>query len=90
MRLIEKLFQMLDDESVYSNPFESAEVNKKRDDFCKKYIDTADKPYDLQEDMWECFIGALMAEREQAFKVGYATAVKLLFQGGIEKCAILR
>lgn len=85
MEIIEKLFQMVNDDNIYSNPFETAEVNNTHETFCKKYIYTTKELKDGQNDMWECFVEALAAERKQAFRVGYNTAVKLIFSGGVRK-----
>lgn len=80
MEIIDKLFQMINDDEVCLNPFEtSSEVKRTYDAFCQKYIYTTKEIKDGQDDMWECFIKALSSERKQAFKVGYNTAVKLFF-----------
>ncbi len=83
MDILEQLYQMVNEDNVYDNPFETHRTNETHDTFTNKYIYTTRELQDGQNDMWECFVEALQAEREQAFKVGYNTAIRLIFSGGV-------
>lgn len=82
MDILEQLYQMVNEDNVYDNPFETHKTNETHDTFANRYIYTTRELQDGQNDMWECFVEALQAEREQAFKVGYNTAIRLIFSGG--------
>lgn len=51
----------------------------KRDEYMEKYIFTTNLTKNKQLEAEEDFMGVVLEEREQAFKLEFNTAVKLLF-----------
>lgn len=54
----------------------------KRDEYMEKYIFTTNLTKNKQLEAEEDFMNVVLEEREQAFKLGFNTAVKLLFANG--------
>ena len=79
MDILDALFFTINSESVRFNPFETKEINDAYNNFADKYIYTTKELQPQQNDIFECFADTLSTERENAFKVGFRTAIKLIF-----------
>lgn len=77
MDALTKLYYSINDDEKALNPFERGEAELHYNAFCKKYIDII-KGYDEQNQEWEDLMKILASEREQAFKIGFKTAVSLI------------
>lgn len=83
MDMIDRLFKMLDCDNAVSNSFQTAEGDRMIDEFHKRYICNRGKLKN-QNEMFDCFMEVIVNERMQAFKVGFKTAVKMIFLGSMD------
>lgn len=77
--ILTQIFNALDVVDNADNPFVTRKTTIPYEQFCKKYLSFDKENYDLHDEMWEDLVQALTAEREQAFNVGYTTAIKQIF-----------
>lgn len=78
--MLNKIFYAINAEDEADNPFETFQTNAPFDAFNKKYINPLEKS-NLEQcnNMFFDLGDVVNAERERAFKVGYSTAIKLIF-----------
>lgn len=78
--ILDQIYKAINVEEKPDNPFETSQTDTPHEAFYKEYIKPLEET-DLTRcnDMWLAFGKALCAEREQAFKVGYTTAIKQIF-----------
>lgn len=82
MDLVRALLLEVDKGGVASNPFATDETetayNKYADRFIFKTKEITKEQLDAEAD----FMEVIVTEREQAFRVGFKTALELIFSGG--------
>ena len=74
--MIEMLYYAIENLSALDNPFETEETQSVQANFFEKYVKSCD--YDKDEEAQFALNDVACAERRNAFKVGFNTAIKLL------------
>lgn len=78
--ILDHIYNSINTEDKKDNPFETYQTDTSYEVFYKEYINPLEATdLDRCNDMGLAFEEALNAEREQAFKVGYKTAIKQIF-----------
>ena len=72
--MIEMLYYAIENLSALDNPFETEETRSIQNNFYEKYV----KAHDKERDAEFALNDVACAERRNAFKVGFNTAIKLL------------
>lgn len=76
-KMLDLIYDSLNDSNKERNLFETAETNEKYENFCDKYIYNTKEIKAGQNDMWDCFVKTLMLVRKQAFRIGFRTGMQL-------------
>lgn len=78
--ILDHIYNAVNAEDKADNPFETLQTDTPYETFYKEYIKPLEETgLERCNDMWIAFGDALCAERKQAFKVGYNTAIKQIF-----------
>ena len=77
-KLLEKLYTPLATENRANNPFITQKINEKYDTFFNTYFRTDIMTKEEYDTAFEKFFDFVEAVEENAFEVGFYTAVKLL------------
>ena len=77
-KLLEKLYFPLTDENIENNPFITQKINEKYDTFFNTYFRTDIMTKEEYDTASTKFLDFVEAVEENAFEVGFYTAVKLL------------
>lgn len=77
-KLLEKLYAPLTEENTKNNPFITQEIDKKHDAFFNTYFSTSVMTAQEYDTASIKFLDFVSAVEENAFEVGFYTAVKLL------------
>lgn len=78
---LEKLYIPLTEETTENNPFYTAEIDKRYDDFFNAYFSISVMTRDEYDTACTKFVAFSNAVEVNAFEVGFYTAVKLLTGG---------
>lgn len=75
---LEKLYAPLTEENIENNPFVTQEINEKYDAFFNTYFSTDVMTYQEYNTATEKFLNFANAVEENAFEVGFYTALELM------------
>lgn len=78
---LRKLYFAVCDDFKFDNPFETGKNNELFDKICDKYFGRSEEYNDDFEEAWEDLCALVSEERENAFIVGYKTALSLILAG---------
>ena len=82
MDLVKALWLEVDTGGPASNPFITDETETVYNNFVNRFIFTTNEHTKEQLDAEEDFVHAIAVERENSFKIGFKTALELIFSGG--------
>lgn len=85
MDLVRALLLEVDKGGVASNPFVTDETETAYNKYADRYLFKTKEVTAEQLDAEEDFMEVIVTEREQAFRVGFKTALELIFSGGYDK-----
>ncbi|MDE7104742.1 MAG: hypothetical protein K2O36_02545 [Ruminococcus sp.] len=77
---LEKLYVPLANENIENNPFITQKINEKYDTFFNTYFSTSVMTYQEYDTASTKFFDFVETVKENAFEVGFYTAVKLLIE----------
>ena len=78
MTNLERLYLSINDQYIPDNPFETSQFRDKWDYFFKTHVEIEENSLDKQNEIFELLDEMIAVDRENAFKVGFKTAVELL------------
>ncbi|MBS6447541.1 MAG: hypothetical protein KH382_08110 [Clostridiales bacterium] len=76
-----KLYFDISNDFKIDNPFETRKNNELFDKICDKHFGRSEEYNDDFEEAWEDLCALVSEERENAFIVGYKTALSLILAG---------
>jgi hypothetical protein len=82
MDLVRALLFEVDKGGVAGNPFITDETETAQNEMYRFIFNDNEPHTKAQLDAESAFLGAICAEREQAFRMGFKTALELIFSGG--------
>lgn len=82
MDLVRALLLEVDKGGVASNPFVTDETEQTYNNYADRFIFKTKEITKEQLDAEADFMEVIVTEREQAFRVGFKTALELIFSGG--------
>lgn len=78
---LHNLYLAISDDFKADNPFETRKNNEVFNKICEKYLGESEEYNDDFEEAWEDLCELIAGERENAFIVGYKTALSLILAG---------
>ena len=78
---LHNLYLAISDDFKMDNPFETRKNNEVFNKICDKHFGGSEEYNDYFEEAWEDLCALVSEERENAFIVGYKTALSLILAG---------